>query len=69
VVEKFERVIKEMNVNLYEIFVSVFHPLKESYILDSGSSTYIMKDKQQLFGYKPASPRDRLKYRRGYMAI
>ncbi len=58
-----------MNVNLYEVFASVFHPLRESYILDSGSFIYVTKDKQRLFGYKPASPGDRLKYKRGYVAI
>ena len=68
-IKEFERVIKKMNVNLYEVFVSVFHFLKKSYILDSNSSTYIMKDKYRLFKYKPASLKNRLKYRGGYMVI
>jgi len=67
--EELERVIREVNVNLYEVFVSVFHLLKESYILNSGSSIYITKDKQRLFRYKTAPPGDRLKYRGGYMVI
>ena len=68
-VEKFERVIGEMNVNLYEVFVSVFHFLRESYILDSGSFIHITKNKYRLFRYKPAPPKDKLKYRGGYIAI
>ncbi len=68
-VEEFERVIKEVNVNLYEVFTSVFHLLKESYILDSGSFTYITKDKYQLFKYKPIPLGDRLKCGGGYMVI
>ncbi len=67
--EELERAIGEVNVNLYEVFVSVFHLLRKSYILDSGSSIYIIKDKYRLFKYKPASLKDRLKYRRGYIAI
>ncbi|SRR6266566_9753428 len=67
--KKFERAIKEVNINLYEVFASVFHPLRESYILDSGFFTYTMKDKQQLFKYKPASLRDKLKCKGGYMVI
>ena len=58
-----------MNVNLYEVFASVFHPLKESYILDSGSSTHITKDKHRLLKYKPVPPGDKLKYKGGYMVI
>ncbi len=68
-VEEFEQIIKEVNVNLYEVFTSVFHLLKKSYILDSGFSTYIIKDKYRLFKYKPASLKDKLKYRRGYIVI
>ncbi len=67
--KEFEWAIGEMNVNLYEVFVSIFHPLKKSYILDSGSFIYMTKDKHRLFKYKPASLGDRLKYREGYMAI
>ena len=67
--EELERVIREVNVNLYEVFVSVFHPLKESYILDSGSFTHMTKNKYRLFKYKPASLRDKLKCRRGYVVI
>src|SRR6266566_1025539 len=67
--EEFERAIKKVNVNLYEVFASVFHPLKESYILDSGFSTHITKDKYRLFRYKPISLGDRLKYKGGYMVI
>ncbi len=67
--EKFEWIIEEVNVNLYEVFASVFHLLKESYILNSGFSIYMTKDKHRLFKYKPASLKDRLKYRGGYMAI
>src|SRR6266566_8209030 len=58
-----------MNINLYEVFASVFHLLKEFYILDSSFFIYMTKDKHQLFKYKPAPPRDRLKYKRGYMVI
>jgi len=68
-VEEFEQAIREVNVNLYEVFTSVFHPLKESYILNSGSSTYIMKDKYQLLRYKPAFSENKLKCRRGYIVI
>ncbi len=68
-IEKLERVIEEMNVNLYEVFVSVFHFLKESYIFDSGFSIYITKDKHRLFKYKPVSLEDKLKCRGGYMVI
>ena len=68
-VKEFERVIKEVNVNLYEVFASVFHPLKESYILDSGSSIHMTKDKHRLFKYKPASLEDRLKYKGSYIVI
>ncbi len=67
--KEFERAIREMNVNLYEVFTLVFYPLKESYILDSGSSIYITKDKHRLFKYKPASPKDRLKCRGSYIII
>ncbi len=67
--EKLEQAIEEMNVNLYEVFASVFHPLRESYILDSDSSTHVTKDKHRFFKYKPVPPKDRLKCRRGYMAI
>src|SRR6266566_3335532 len=67
--KEFERTIKKVNVNLYEVFASVFHPLKESYILDSGSFTYITKDKYRLFRYKPAILKDRLKCRGGYITI
>ena len=69
VVEEFERAIGKMNVNLYKVFASVFYFLKKSYILDSGSSTYMTKNKHRLFRYKPASSKDRLKYGRGYIAI
>jgi len=68
-IKEFERAIKEMNINLYEVFASVFHPLKKSYILDSDFSTYITKDKYWLLRYKPASSGDRLKCRGGYMVI
>src|SRR6266566_5190321 len=68
-VEEFERAIKEVNVNLYEVFASVFHLLKEFYILNSGSSTYIIKNKHRFLKYKPASLKDRLKYRGDYMVI
>ncbi len=68
-VKEFEQVIGEMNVNLYEVFASVFHLLKESYILDSGFSIYMTKDKYRFFKYKSTSLRDRLKYKGGYMAI
>ena len=67
--EEFERTIGEVNINLYKVFASVFHPLKESYILDSSSFIYITKDKQRLFKYKPVSSKDKLKYRGGYMVI
>ncbi len=53
--EEFERAMGEVNVNLYEVFTSVFHLLKESYILDFGFSIYMTKDKYRLFKYKPAS--------------
>jgi len=69
VVEEFERAIREINVNLYKVFVLVFHFLKESYILDFGFFTYITKDKYWLFKYKPASLGDRLKCRGSYMVI
>src|SRR6266566_1680799 len=59
----------EVNINLYEVFASVFHPLKKSYILDSGSSTHITKDKHRLFKYKPAFLEDRLKYKKSYIVI
>ncbi len=67
--EEFDRAIKEMNVNLYEVFASVFHSLKKSYILNSGSSIYMTKNKYRLFKYKLASLKDKLKYKRGYMVI
>ncbi len=69
VVEEFERAMGEVNVNLYEVFTSVFHPLKKSYILDSGSSTHITKDKYRLFKYKPAPLGNKLKCGGDYMAI
>jgi len=69
VIKKLEQAIKEMNINLYEVFTSVFHPLKESYILNSGSSIHITKDKYQFLKYKPALLEDRMKYRGDYMAI
>ncbi len=68
-IEEFERAIEEINVNLYEVFVSVFHFLKKSYILDSGSSIYITKDKYRLLKYKSTSLGDRLKYRGNYIVI
>src|SRR6266566_3890668 len=68
-IKEFERAIKKMNINLYEVFASVFHPLKKFYILDSGSSIHMTKDKQRLFGYKPVSLEDRLKCKEGYMVI
>ncbi len=68
-VEEFERAIGEMNVNLYKVFASIFHLLKEFYILDSDFSIYITKDKHRLFKYKPASLKDRLKCRGGYIVI
>ncbi len=68
-VKKLERAIKEVNINLYKVFISVFHPLKKSYILDSGSSIHITKDKHQFLRYKPAPPKNKLKYRGGYIAI
>ncbi len=68
-VEEFERVIEKVNVNIYEVFASVFHLLRESYILDSGFFIYMIKDKYWFFRYKPASLGDRLKYRGGYMVI
>ena len=58
-----------MNVNLYKVFASVFYPLKKSYILDSNSSIYMTKDKHRLFKYKLILPKDKLKCRKGYMAI
>src|SRR6266699_3320838 len=67
--EEFERAIEEVNVNLYEVFTSVFHPLRESYILDSGSSIYMTKNKHRLLKYKPAPLEDKLKYREGYIVI
>ena len=67
--EEFERVIGEMNVNLYEVFTSGFYLLRKFYILDSGFSIYITKDKQRFLRYKTVSLGDRLKYRGGYMAI
>ncbi len=67
--EKFERAIKEVNINLYEVFALVFHPLKESYILNSSSSIHITKDKHRLFKYKPAPLRNKLKYKESYIAI
>ena len=67
--KEFEQAIGKVNVNLYEVFASVFHLLKESYILDSGFSIYMTKDKYRLFKYKPVSPKDKLKYRGGYMVI
>jgi len=69
VVKEFKQAIEEVNINLYKVFVSVFHPLRKSYILDSGSSIYITKDKYWLFRYKPAPLGDRLKYGGGYMVI
>ncbi len=69
VVEEFERAIKEVNINLYKVFTSIFHSLKESYILDSGSSIYIMKNKQRLLKYKTVSLRNKLKCGRSYMVI
>ena len=68
-VKEFERVIGEMNVNLYEVFISVFHFLRKSYILDSGFSIYMTKDKYRLFKYKPAPLEDKLKCGGGYMVI
>ncbi len=68
-VEEFEQVIKEMNINLYEVFASVFHFLKEFYILDSGSFIYMTKDKYRLFKYKPVPLENRLKCRKSYIAI
>ncbi len=67
--EEFERAIEEVNINLYKVFASVFHSLKESYILDSGSSIYITKNKHRFLKYKPVSLKDRLKYRGDYMVI
>ncbi len=67
--EKFERAIRKMNVNLYEVFASVFYFLRESYILDSGSFIYMTKDKYRLFKYKPAPLKNKLKCRGGYMVI
>ena len=67
--EEFEWTIGEININLYEVFASVFHPLKKFYILDSDSSIHMTKDKHRFFKYKLAPLRDRLKYRGGYMAI
>ncbi len=67
--EELERAIEKVNVNLYEVFASVFHFLRESYILDSGFFIYITKDKYWLFKYKPVSLGDRLKCRGGYIVI
>ncbi len=67
--EEFEQAIEEVNVNLYEVFASVFHPLKKSYILDSDSSIYMTKNKYRLLRYKPVLPKDKLKCKRGYVAI
>ncbi len=68
-VKELERVIKKVNVNLYKVFTSIFHPLREFYILDSGSSIYITKDKYRLLKYKLVSLRDKLKCREGYIII
>ncbi len=67
--KEFERVIKKVNINLYEVFASVFYFLKESYILDSSFSIYIMKNKHRLFKYKLVLLRDKLKCKRGYIVI
>ena len=68
-VKEFKQAIEEVNINLYKVFVSVFHPLRKSYILDSGSSIYITKDKHRLLKYKPAFPKDKLKCRGSYIII
>ncbi len=67
--EEFERAIEKVNINLYEVFVSVFHLLKKSYILDSDSSIYITKNKYRLFKYKPVSLEDKLKCKGYYIII
>jgi len=69
VVEEFGQTMEEVNINLYKVFASVFHFLKESYILDSGFSIYMTKNKHRLFRYKLVSPGDKLKCKRGYMVI
>ncbi len=61
--------MKKVNINLYEVFISVFYLLRESYILDSGFSIYMTKDKYRFFRYKPVLLEDRLKYKEGYMVI
>ena len=68
-VKELEKAIEEMNINLYKVFTSVFHPLKKSYILDFGSFIYMTKDRYRLLRYKPVSQRDGLKYRRGRVVI
>src|SRR6266566_1160765 len=68
-VEELERTIGKMNVNLYKVFASVFHLLRKSYILDSGSSIHMTKDRHRLLRYKPASQRDGLKYGGGCVVI
>jgi len=68
-VEEFEQVIEEVNVNLYKVFASVFHPLRKSYILDSGSFIHMTKDKYRFLRYKPAPLGDRLKCGGGYIII
>ncbi len=67
--KEFKRVIEKVNVNLYKVFASVFHFLKESYILDSGFFIHMIKNKYRLFRYKPVPLGDKLKCRGGYMAI
>ena len=56
-----EKTIKEININFYKVFASIFYPLKKSYILDFGFFIYIMKNRNRLFKYKPVFQRDRLK--------
>jgi len=69
VVEELKKIIKEVNVNFYEVFASVFHFLKKFYILNFSSFIYITKDKHRFLKYKPALQEDRLKYKEGRMAI
>ncbi len=68
-VDKLEKTIRKANINFYKVFISIFHFLKKSYILDFGSSIYMMKDKHRFLRYKPALQEDRLKYRKGWMII
>ncbi len=68
-VEELEQAMGEVNINLYKVFVSVFHLLKEFYILDSGFSIHMTKDKYRLFKYKPAPSKDRLKCKGSYIVI